>query len=123
MGRHRSKNRRVGYWKGHIAEYLAAAYLIIKGYRILARRYKTRSGEIDIIALRGKRLAFVEVKLRSDLEKALGALTRYQEKRIIAASKYWIRKNQYYRKFNIAYDYIALVPWKKPGHYKDFYRE
>ncbi|MGH1352083.1 MAG: YraN family protein [Methyloligellaceae bacterium] len=123
MNRRKIRKKRFSYWKGHLAEALASLYLMLKGYRILARRYKTRAGEIDIIALRGKRLAFVEVKLRSDLEKALGALTRYQEKRIIASSKYWIRKNCYYKEFNIAYDYIALVPWKKLSHFKDFYRE
>ncbi len=117
------RKRRLNNKKGHFAEFLAVIYLRLKGYRIMARRYKVGSGEIDIIALRGKRLAFVEVKLRSDLEKALGSLTRHQEKRIINSSKYWLSKNSYYRKFNIQYDYIAVIPWKLPRHFKGFYRE
>ena len=50
--------------RGRIAEWIAAAFLCLKGYRILARRYRSKLGEIDLIAVRGRRLAFVEVKRR-----------------------------------------------------------
>ncbi len=52
------------YRSGHAAETIAALMLRLKGHRIVARRYKTPVGEIDLVALKGKRLAFVEVKRR-----------------------------------------------------------
>ena len=56
--------RRARLRRGRLAETLAAAALMAKGYRILGRNVKTRAGEIDIIAVRGQRIAFVEVKRR-----------------------------------------------------------
>ncbi len=120
---HIVKRKRYNNIKGQLAETLAALFLMVKGYKILARRYKVKAGEIDIIALKGKRLAFVEVKLRSDREKALEALTTYQQKRIIHASKFWLSKHAYYRKFYVSYDYVIFVPWKIPSHIKYFYNE
>ena len=58
---------RIGrYRRGRLSEWLAAAALLAKGYRILGRRVRTPYGEIDLIALRGRRLAFVEVKRRHE---------------------------------------------------------
>ncbi len=67
LGRASAKNeaRRVrAYRSGLFAESVAALLLRLKGHRIVARRYKTPVGEIDLVALKGKRLAFVEVKRR-----------------------------------------------------------
>ena len=52
------------YRRGVFAETAAALMLRLKGYAIVARRYKTPVGEIDLVALKGKRLAFLEVKRR-----------------------------------------------------------
>jgi len=52
------------YRRGVFAETLAALLFRLKGYRIVASRYRTPVGEIDLVALKGKRLAFVEVKRR-----------------------------------------------------------
>ena len=60
---------------GRWAESLAAWSLRLRGYRIVARRFRTPLGEIDLIAQRGRLVAFVEVKARTDLEQALVALT------------------------------------------------
>jgi len=49
---------------GHEAEDRAAQYLLDKGYTIVTRRYKAKHGEIDIVALDGELLVFVEVKYR-----------------------------------------------------------
>lgn len=117
------KKRHFNNVKGHIAEAIAALLLILKGYRILARRYKVKSGEIDIIALRGERLAFVEVKLRSNKKAALEALTIQQQKRIINASKFWLNKHVVYKKYQVSYDYVIFLPWHLPSHNKYFYRE
>ena len=56
--------RRARYWRGIVAEWLASVLLMLRGYSILARRFRSPFGEIDIVARRGKRLAFVEVKRR-----------------------------------------------------------
>src|SRR5262245_23358717 len=57
-----SPERIARYRRGRLSEWLAAAVLLGKGYRLLGRRIRTPFGEIDLIALRGRRLAFVEVK-------------------------------------------------------------
>jgi putative endonuclease len=67
---------RIGrYRRGHLSEWLAAAALLAKGYRILGRRVRTPYGEIDLVALRGRRLAFVEVKRRATRGEAEAAIT------------------------------------------------
>ena len=65
---------------GLSAESRAAAFLIAKGYRILARRYRTPYGEIDIVARRRNLVAFVEVKARATLDDAAYAVTPRQRK-------------------------------------------
>ena len=65
-----SKKRVKAYRHGLLAETVAALLLRLKGHRIVARRYKTPVGEIDLVALKGKRLAFVEVKRRKSLDEA-----------------------------------------------------
>ena len=61
-----SEKRTRAYRHGLFAETVAALLLRLKGHRIVARRYKTPVGEIDLVALKGKRLAFVEVKRREE---------------------------------------------------------
>jgi len=56
-----ASHRRKALRRGHVSEYLAAAFLMLKGYRIVALRYRTRLGEIDIIARKGDLAVFVEV--------------------------------------------------------------
>lgn len=71
---------------GLSAESRATACLLLKGYRILARRFKTPVGEIDIVARRRGTLVFVEVKARKSLDDAAEALTARQQARIIDAA-------------------------------------
>ncbi len=66
-GEERRTERRRRYRRGWVSEHLAAVFLMAKGYRVLARRQKTPAGEIDLIAVRGRRLVFVEVKQRASL--------------------------------------------------------
>lgn len=58
------------YRRGLFAETVTALLLRLKGHRILARRYKTPVGEIDLVALKGRRLAFIEVKRRKTKDDA-----------------------------------------------------
>jgi putative endonuclease len=82
--------RRLAFRFGLSAESRAAAYLIAKGYRILARRFKTPVGEIDIVARRRGVLVFVEVKARERLADAAESIGRRQQQRIIAAAEFWL---------------------------------
>src|SRR6266513_3021200 len=72
------------------AESRAAAFLMAKGYRILEKRFRTRYGEIDIVARRRNLVAFIEVKARASLEEAAYAVTARQQVRIVAAAQAWL---------------------------------
>lgn len=79
--------RVAAFQTGISAESRAAAFLIAKGYRILARRFRTPHGEIDIVARRRNLIAFVEVKARASLDEAAFAVTPRQQQRIIDAAQ------------------------------------
>lgn len=82
-----------GYRDGLLAEALAAAYLLCKGYRVVAKRYKTPVGEIDLVARRAGITVFIEVKARGTLEDALSAISDRQASRIIRASQHYAAKH------------------------------
>src|SRR5438105_7483513 len=84
--------RQVAFRTGISAESRAAALLIAKGFRIVARRFKSPVGEIDIVARRRSLLIFVEVKARPDLEEAAWSVTERQRARIIAAAGAWLAR-------------------------------
>src|SRR3990170_3673554 len=71
------------YRSGLFAETVTALLLRLKGHRIVARRYKTPVGEIDLVALKGRRLAFIEVKRRKTAEDAAWTLPAKQGRRNI----------------------------------------
>lgn len=73
--------------RGRKGELLAAWYLRLKGWRILARRVKTPRGEIDLIARRGKSVAFVEVKWRSSASGLGFAIDEWRLRRVAAAAE------------------------------------
>ncbi len=110
------EERRARLRRGRVSEALAAAVLIAKGYLILDRRVRTRAGEIDIIAVRGKRLAFVEVKRRATREEAEAAITARQAARIRAAADYWLAHRPRYHGHEQGFDVILLVPGRWPRH-------
>ena len=108
--------RRTRLRRGRFAEVLAAAALMAKGYRILGRNVKTRAGEIDIIAVRGKRLAFVEVKRRPTTDDAEAAIGERQAARIRAAADYWLARRSRYHEHEQGFDLVLLVPRRWPRH-------
>lgn len=81
-------SRRVAERKGHRAEILAALFLQLKGYPIIERRFRSRAGEIDLIAPRGRRLAFVEVKARATADEAVFAVTPRPQARIFRTAEH-----------------------------------
>src|SRR3954449_3837945 len=82
--------RQVAFRLGLSAESRAAALLIAKGFRILARRWRSPVGEIDIVARRRRLLVFVEVKAREKLDDAAWSVTPRQRARIVAAAQAWL---------------------------------
>ena len=104
---------------GRLAEFVAAALLILKGYRILARRVRTPYGELDLIAVRGRRLAFVEVKYRDTLEAAVTSVSRTQAARMASAAEHWAWSHPAYRRHRLGLDALYLVPRRLPRHLID----
>jgi putative endonuclease len=108
--------RRARLRRGLAAELLASAILLAKGYRILARRHRTPFGEIDIVAARGHRLAFVEVKRRQTFSDAEAALTPHQAGRIASAADHWLDRHPAFRDHEIGLDAVLVVPLRLPRH-------
>ena len=111
--------RLVRYRRGRLSEWIAAALLIAKGYRILGRRVRTPYGEIDLIAVRGSRLAFVEVKRRRTRADAEAALTPRQAVRMARAAQFWISRHAAYADHQQGFDAVLVVPGRLPKHLRD----
>jgi putative endonuclease len=101
---------------GISAESKAAAFLVVRGYRILARRFRTSVGEIDIVARRRGTLVFVEVKARDKLDDAAYAVTPHQRRRIVAAAEAWLAGHDEYGRDEIRFDAILIAPGRLPRH-------
>jgi putative endonuclease len=106
----------VAFQLGISAESRAAAFLIAKGFRILARRFKSPVGEIDIVARRRSLLVFVEVKARNDLDEAAWSVTPRQQQRIAAAAEAWLAAHGSDGFRDIRFDAILVAPGKLPRH-------
>ena len=108
---------------GHWAERLAACWLILHGWRIVARNHAGRRGagigEVDIIARRGQVLAFVEVKFRPTLDQAAAAITARQQRRIAQAARTFIAANPPMAGLSIRCDAVLVAPWRWPLHVPD----
>ena len=100
---------------GRRAERLAALWLQLKGWKILGRRVRTPVGEVDLVARRGRTVAFVEVKARSTAEEAGFALDEYRLRRVAAAAE--ALAHRYAREGDdIRLDAIFMVPRRLPRH-------
>ena len=104
---------------GRAAEWRAAVLLMLKGYRILGFRLATRQGEIDLLALRGKVLAVVEVKQRTSLEAALDCVSHEQRDRLRRAGQAIAAQRHGLRDVFVRLDLIAMAPGRWPRHIPD----
>ncbi|MDA9423198.1 MULTISPECIES: YraN family protein [Bradyrhizobium] len=111
-----SPERVAAFQTGISAESRAAAYLMAKGYRILAKRYRTAHGEIDIVARRRNLIAFVEVKARATLDEAAFAVTLRQQRRIIDAAQGWLAAHPEHAEFELRFDAMLIAPKRLPRH-------
>jgi putative endonuclease len=111
--------RRFAEGSGRRGEALAALFLQVQAYRILARRVKTPVGEIDLIARRGKTTVFVEVKARSFSHQETDALYAVNRKRIVRAAQFWLIRHPDRANEELRFDVIFLAPFAWPRHLKN----
>ncbi len=111
--------RRRRYRSGLTAEIVAAAYLIAKRHRILARRYKTAAGEIDLVARASRRIAFIEVKRRATLEDCEAAVTPRLRQRVRRAAGLWLARHPQFKDHDIGFDLVFIVPRRWPVYLRD----
>jgi putative endonuclease len=117
-GNGRPDNRRKAEKRGHTAEYLAALFLMFTGYRILAMRYRTRLGEVDIIARKGDLVAIIEVKARAGEMAAIDAVSGTSQRRIRGAADIWLSRRPDAARLSLRFDVVAVLPWRLPRHFK-----
>ena len=108
--------RQIAFRTGISAESRAAAFLLAKGYRIMARRWKSPVGEIDIVARRRRLLVFVEVKARATLDDAAEAVTVRQRRRIAAAAEAWLAAHPDNSIQDFRFDAMLVAPGRMPRH-------
>lgn len=104
--------------RGRQGEWLAAFWLVVTGWRVLARRVKTPAGEIDLIARRGRTLAFIEVKARNDETMAREAFHPRQQARLMRAAALWRARRGGHARLATRFDLICIVPGRLPVHLK-----
>lgn len=122
MSRVRSARGAAARLSGRRAEVWAAAWLMMKGYRILGFRLKTPQAEIDLLARKGQVLAVVEVKSRATLAAALEAVTHDQRERLRRAGRNLAARRPALRNVAVRLDLIALAPGRLPIHSPDAWR-
>jgi len=108
--------RAKAYRRGVFAETLAALLFRLKGYKIVAQRYRSPVGEIDLVALKDRRLVFVEVKRRKALDEAAWTVPAKQKRRIVRAAQYWLASHPDFTTYTIAFDVVLAAPWAWPRH-------
>ena len=107
--------------RGRGAETIAAMYLRMHGWRILARRARVPGGEVDIVAKRGRTLAFVEVKARGTEDAAAFALDEWRLRRVaVAAERLMPRYMDGVDEVRI--DAIFIVPCRWPKHLENVWQ-
>lgn len=109
------------YRRGHRGEFLASVALMLKGYRIVARRYRTPLGEIDLIARRGDLVLIVEVKARPSVIEAMDAVAYSSERRIEGAADLWLARQPDHARLSLRFDLVAVLPWRWPVHVENVF--
>ncbi len=116
MSRATPPSTRRNYDHGRRAEFLCRLALRLKGYQILAARYRTPLGEIDIVAARGNVIAIVEVKARSSRDRAAAALSPQQQARLQRAAQYLLARRPELMHAILRFDLMLVAPRRWPEH-------
>jgi putative endonuclease len=115
--------RRRAFRRGHVAELKCLWHLRLHGWRILARRFRVPSGEIDLIARRGRVLAAIEVKARDSLAAAAHALAPQQRRRVARALDHFLALRPELARLDIRFDVMLVTPGRWPRHIADAWRD
>lgn len=120
----RRDGRRRAERRGWRAEALCRLALRLRGYRVLARRWRCPLGEVDIVARRGAVLVFVEVKARETLAEGLAAISPAQRRRVEAAAAAFLagRRDPGAAPASVRFDVMVVVPRRWPVHLRDAWR-
>lgn len=119
--RRKNPDRRRAERAGRWAETLAGLYFRLCFYTIVARRFKTPVGEIDLIARRGRMIVFIEVKQRAGMEAREMALGAVNMSRITRAAQWYLSRNRQFASFDCRFDVLLLAPWRWPHHLKNIF--
>lgn len=128
IGMKKLKAKKKSYKFGIAAEKTAAIFLRLKGYRIIAGRYHNPKGEIDILAVKGKVLAVVEVKARQNFSQCAYSIPPWKQKKILGALEWLMAGGGKISGLAMAgeriirFDAVLIVPWRLPKHLKDAWR-
>jgi putative endonuclease len=114
--------RRRAFRRGLGAELLCLWHLRLRGYRILARRFRVPAGEIDLIARRGRVLAAIEVKARESVAAASESLTPRQRRRIARALEHFLMQRPDLAGLALRFDVMLVAPRRWPRHLADAWR-
>src|SRR4051812_26983344 len=117
------QDRQAAHLRGHSSETLAALWLRLKGYRILARRLKTHAGEIDLVAAAPfGPVCFIEVKARKEARAAAEAVGQGQQARIAPAASLYLASRPQLARRGSRFDIVAVAPRGLPVHHRDVWR-
>jgi putative endonuclease len=108
--------RRATYARGLSAETIALGFLMLKGYRPLARRFAAAGGEIDLVMRRGDTVAFVEVKARGVMEDALSSIDAVKRRRFSRAARAWLSRHPWAVTKTLRADALFVAPRRWPRH-------
>lgn len=116
------RSRRIAERRGRFAEHVAAWSCRLKGFRVLATRYRTPLGEIDLVLRRRSLLIFAEVKARKSFDQALHALRPQQQMRLARAAEVFLKHHPAHSGCAVRFDLIAIRPWRLPRQIADAWR-
>ena len=112
----KNAKRLAAFRLGVSAESFAAILLAAKGYRTIARRWKSPVGEIDLVVKRGRLIVFVEVKARKALDQAAESVLVRQRRRIVAAAEVWLAAHPEHAGYDMRFDAVLVSPGRMPQH-------
>jgi putative endonuclease len=112
-------DRRTSERHGRFAETVAALFLNLKGYRTVARRFRSPLGEIDLVMRRGGTLVFVEVKARRTIDAAILAITPTARGRLLRAAESFVSRHPQAAGMRLRFDIVAIRPRRLPHHIVD----
>ena len=122
----RSAPHQAAQRRGRVAERVAALWLRLKGYGILAKGLKSGrgsgAGEVDLVAKRGDLVVFVEVKRRATLDQAIDSLTPFQRQRIERGAAWFLARRPDRKECGVRFDMVLVAPWRLPRHIPDAWR-